>query len=483
MLASPARLATVAMLATTLTSQPARADEFRLAPRSDDERAGGQLYGHLAVQGSGTAPDPAPHGGLSAGLSGQAWIRHITRALVIEQADTETADDHRAAPSVSVWPLFGMKWGLLAAGELHGHGWWCTACAPGALGAVAPLTAVQAGTWLVAETGIIDLWHRGAYGQPVSFSSPFWRPDRGLLKVGYGAGIPALIRVDSPDGWSFVVQSWDVHIEELFEPTSTGALGDHVGRDVSIRVSMGEYYRQRPDTPLSLRFLVTHVDINAVPVEPRWSSTEQPWAEQSSVALTVDMFDVRGASAGAGHMDVSLGLSMMKPSEVRDDEGSTSLAARGWIGYGRHRRVSTDRAFGPRTLSLHTAPMSFAVGAGTFHRLDPTGYGVDYGGQARAEVAMLLGEQWSAYTSVIGVAAWRVLVSDIAGNEINDTLGQRTLMGRAEIGASRPLRSRLHLSLTAWSEHSDRDIPALAARRPELGWDFGLGGSLTGRLF
>ncbi|MBA2663091.1 MAG: hypothetical protein H0U74_12415 [Bradymonadaceae bacterium] len=463
-----------------------------LGARPDISPAGYLLDARLSLQSSASALGALePQTGLSAGLEAQAWLRHTTRSLALSDENSPDAPSF----SLNVWPFLGTTWGVWAAASLDVNGWLCMGCGAPATEQSALSSDAQAGGWVLLQSGILDLKLRSTYNQPVSFSSRFWRSRRGVLTMGYGISIPAVVRFWDESGWYVAVQSVEVFVDELVDarpgPNNTRSFA-HLGRDVLVQARVVEYFHPREYSPLSVSVIAVAVESHATPAPTGGDGLR---AEDASVAIAIDMIDIRGISASAGErtLDLSLGFSWLEPVQRRSGEASSdgqssaeqiSMAFRGWLGYGRQRHLQLDAHWAPLERHTPLQTTSYAFGIGTFHRLDPSGLGVDFGGQARGELAFALSAPWSGHFAATGVLADRVQVSRLAAPASVAPIGTRLWMGRLQAGVARPVAFDYLLSLDLWSERSDREDPrrlhALQSYAPS--WDFGVELSLVGQL-
>jgi hypothetical protein len=129
------------------------------------------------------------------------------------------------------------------------------------------------------------------------------------------------------------------------------------------------------------------------------------------------------------------------------------------------RQGGSEVSAGPSTLvpsfwleaQRSAGASTFALGGGTWTRLDPSGHAVDNGGLAIAS-ASWRGEKLRLRGDAELGHLRRILVGLRAPAEIA-RVGTRAWMGRASLEASVMLRRSLGLGATAWLERSDRDDP------------------------
>ncbi|HZF51482.1 MAG TPA: hypothetical protein VE093_22655 [Polyangiaceae bacterium] len=336
--------------------------------------------------------------------------------------------------------------------------------------------------WRVDESirlalGVAELRQRSSHARPVSFGDRDWRAYSDLNAVGGGFAFDGMFGVEP---YGVRLNSIDFDIDVLYEGQR------HATTTASIGVAFVEYAgalergRHRIERPLRVAVVDFHGAISYTPVT---LPTGLP-GERQALDLHIDLVDVHGISfsSPAWTHGFAVGFSSItplyerdnrpRPAPVTDPETNT--------GQGEDKAPDAPEGMGP-ILWLdtihHASRASFvpswlvggvasgergagvAVGAGTFHRLDPTGFASDFGGQLRAEAAYSLAPGLWGSASVTGLAAKRILVSDLPAPEGLRPPGAWLWMGRAEVNLDTELSDQLGMRLGAWIERSDRSDP------------------------
>jgi hypothetical protein len=323
--------------------------------------------------------------------------------------------------------------------------------------------------------GAVSLSQRYSHERPVRFGDRDWRAYSDLHAIGGGFALDGMFGIE-PYGIRFI--SLDLSVDVLYEGRR------HSTTTASLSVPLVELAGSRELGPPGVRrpLRVAVVDFTGA---ASWTPTNLPTGlpgDGESLDFHIDIVDIHGISfAGSSWTHgFAAGFSVMTPLFVRDDRppSSTLTGAETPAGAGEGDAQSAPESVGP-ILWLdtihHASQASFvpswlvggvappgdrgagaAVGAGTFHRIDPTGFASDFGAQLRLEAAypLTLGLWGSA--SVTGVAAKRILVSDLPAPEGLRPAGTRLWMGRAEVNLDKELWDHLSMRLGVWVERSDR---------------------------
>ncbi len=325
--------------------------------------------------------------------------------------------------------------------------------------------------------GVAELSQRYSHARPVSFGDRDWRAYSDLHAIGGGFAFDGMFGIEP---YGVRLMSIDFDIDGLYEGQR------HTTTTVSVGTAFVEYAgaieRGRSGVRRPLRVAVIDVRGTAS-YTPVTLPTGLP-GERQALDFHIDLVDIHGISLFGSSLrhGFAVGFSSITPLYERDNrppsppvtdpetnpgagEGEApnapeSLAPILWLDTIYHAPLAS---FVPSWLVGGVASgeqgEGVAVGTGTFHRLDPTGFASDFGGQLRAEAAYSLAPGLWGSASVTGLAAKRVLVSDLPAPAGLRPAGAWIWMGRAEVNLDTELSDQLDMRLSAWIERSDRSDP------------------------
>ena len=312
--------------------------------------------------------------------------------------------------------------------------------------------------------GFLELEQFASHQREGRFSDWFWRSRDGLIEQGGGIRVPGI--------WYAASSEREVRV------ASVGVRGSRVARDdlkgdVATQVSLTTYLfevdwsdAQEQTTSLKAMGLIWH---HAPLSGPEEGVTVQG-DETEERSLRIQKFDFRGvelsnfALTERLRLDWSVGWSLLMPVHVRV---ATTTEGAGQGGEPKQDvRYEGDWAHAPtvRMGVLYRTGDSAHVRlvTGTFDRLDPSGYAVDYGGYSGLRVAALP-TSWLAFQLDGQLAlARRALVSPYAEPHGVSIAPEGTLMKLWRAEASMrllPIRGSLSLQLRGWVDVTDRDDP------------------------
>jgi hypothetical protein len=324
--------------------------------------------------------------------------------------------------------------------------------------------------------GVVSLTQRYSHERPVRFGDRDWRAYSDLHAVGGGFALDGMFGIEP---YGVRLNSFDLNVDVLYEGQR------HVSTTASLATAFVEYAgaleRGRPGIQRPLRVAV--IDLTGA---ASWTPVTLPTGlpgQRESLDFHIDLVDIHGISftGSSWTHGFAVGFSMIMPLHERDDQPPAPTVTDPEMPAGNAQNAPNA----PESLRpilwldtiYHASRASFvpswliggvasgergagaALGAGTFHRIDPTGLASDFGAQLQAEAAYPLTSGVWGSASVAGIAANRVLVSDLPAPPGFRPAGTRLWMGRAEVNLDTELSEHLGMRLGAWIERSDRSDP------------------------
>lgn len=433
--------------------------------------AGVDLFAAASAAGIGSndpAGDPLA-GALGVQVAADFWAWTKTSQV--------TAGD--GGSRLSLWPIFGTRWGIEGGLSLSGHLRGCAACGGHMANSLPSL--VQGQQWARLRTGFLDILEGASYQRAAEFDDAYWRPERHLSSMGWGFEIPFGLRYDSDAGVHFALFQFKAFGRELFNGPGSSVWGNldfHFG-SAPIRVRVAHTY-----SSFVGRFMAFDGSLFATPsFQGRTDNVVKPF--EGSVWLA----DMKGITFDDGRhsFGLSLGMHLLLPATLESSDAIVLGAFPGALTLSFTNHEGMPRlARARRHIWRVFDALTYRVAAGTFARLGPSGFATDTGWKLHLSAALPINQQWSMQAKAVGITATRDAVEPAVVGAIPG-LDHHFLMGRAELDVSRQLGDRLVLTMQAWAEHSDRFDPGLtgidAAAPGQMVSRLGAVASLTAKAF
>ena len=447
---------TLALACVTLVLGASPDASAQLAPDFDlkrDETSssdGFELYAGVSSAGRGgneLSGEPIT-GALGATLVTEFWSWGETAKVSKDIGDREA--------EFSFWPLFGIKWGVEAGAVVNGHLLGCLSCGGSEL-APEP-SRWQMSQWMRVHSGIFNIIQTVDHQPSAEFSDTYWRAERGVTAVGFGVEYPFMMRYEDQKGLRVDLQKMRMYGRKGWGTEFIDDLEIDVGATVVEVVQQHKYSA----------FVGKFIDVNfALYAPPASQDNTAQLARPMDVQFA--FADMRGITFDEGKNTFGLygGIRIIRPASLSAFDLQT--AEDQWMPLEGELLVR----FASRDAGRNESPakklvwraldkVSYHVEAGTFHRIGPTGFGVDEGWKLQLNGSVPLGYDWSLRGEAVGVTARRIMAAP--GVQTANVAGVETrfLLGRAEIGALYEFSKNFLLDLELWGERSDRFDP-----RPE----------------
>lgn len=264
----------------------------------------------------------------------------------------------------------------------------------------------------------------------------FWRSGRGIVQRNIRLDVPLLWAIGDARTQIVVMPG---HVDLGARTAYDGAELHKAGfdRDFTLLGFGIRTQRVRVDV-LEFRYLEYGVETEQYQGTTYGTSAEviEVDVARASVQVTPS-FAVSARGGIAAHLPVA---PFVREGGSETSRGPSSFVPTFWL--------EARRAAGAST---------FALGGGSWTRLDPSGHAVDNGGLGTASASWIGAKLRLRGEAQLGHLR-RILVGSQAPAEIA-RVGTRAWMGRASLEASVALRPSLGLGATAWLERSDRDDP------------------------
>jgi hypothetical protein len=469
--------AVVALIGADVHAQTTHS--YKLVRDETDTGAGFEAYAGAtsAVRGASQSTGEASTGAIGGYAMTEFWAWADTASVQMEQTDNW---------ELSMWPLYGMRWGVRGGAWASGHLVTCFSCSPQQREASRP------GAWQAAETlelhsGIINLLHSAGYQRSVQFDDAYWRSRRNLATVGFGVEVPFVIRIETPQGGKGDVMVLEAFGREVIDTTRETEYANIEGEFTAYFLDIEVPHEH---SSFHGRLMGADVDLYA---RPREVADRGDIANPSDARIFVA--DLRGITFDEGRNTFGLyvGARQTSPAHLRNPElepGETDRFAPLMPDLAVHFASHQARggAFAHARDGRLARDLKYHASVGTFARVGPSGFGVDRGWKLELDAAIPLDRRWVLRGEAVGVTAHRAY-----SGRLPDDLprlpehGTRFLLGRAELGSAHSITDTLVFDMSIWGERSDRFDPGpsgFATSQPGgLQFRFGASAALITNVF
>ncbi len=231
------------------------------------------------------------------------------------------------------------------------------------------------------------------------------------------------------------------------------------GLTASLRATTARYTYQRDE---QAPFEVAFADVEVSTMEE---------GSQGLLDLQARVLSLDGVALGPVHLGGHVGLSQMTPWHTNGDTSAATSRTLDWrVRLGHDTHLLEDDA------PLAGRRLGWDVSVGRFHRIDPTGFGVDLGVRADARVDARPHEDVRVWANAFTARGQRDLTS-----APDEARGLEVWLGGAHVGGAWRLTENLTLTALGFAERSDRQDPSLGEVRGAETWRSGaqLGLELT----
>jgi hypothetical protein len=455
------------------------AASYKLTRDDTDTGVGFDLYAGAtsAARAASETAGERSTGALGAYASSEFWAWADTASIEFEEASDW---------KVSVWPIYGTRWGVRGGAHASAHLVSCFSCTP------AERAASRPGAWQASETlelhsGIINLLHAAGYQRSVQFADNYWRSRRNLATVGFGIEIPFVVRFDFPNGAQVNVQAFEVFGREVIDTTLETEYRN-------LEVEFSAYF---VDILIPHEYSSFHGRLMGADVEtfarPRGVADRDDISSPTDARIFVA--DLRGITFDQGRNTFGLyaGFRQTYPAHVQNPNLPVGESDRPGpvlpdlaLHFASHQaREGAQAHLGRGRLARD---LKYHASVGTFARVGPSGFGVDRGWKLELDGAVPLDRGWVLRAQAVGVTAWRAYSGRLPeALEGVPRPGTRFLLGRAEVGAAHRFTDHLVLDMTLWVERSDRFRPDTLAgttsEQTEITSQIGVSAALTTKIF
>ncbi len=299
--------------------------------------------------------------------------------------------------------------------------------------------------------------YRASFQRSTALDAPYWRSGRGIFAHGFEVNGP---RIRLP-----ITEKWFIHIPEIVFVYESLYFDRRGGLDrvdaFGIGLDMTWVAFSKPgERENRVVFLDISLQTYGVPIRVVGNHTRALGTAYTGVSI-LKLEDLALGRSGLG-MGLDLGVEALHAtgeihrSIVEEQKGDT-------------RSVSLDIDLGEPTLAGGFA--QFQLGwrqgehpgivaeFGSFRRLDPTGFRVDEGWEAKVEGGLRLVSGWELLGSGSIIQASPKGWSDRTPVEVREADPGAFTLTRVSSGLSVELGQGWKIEGTGWWEHSDRDDP------------------------